>query len=97
MQRVGRLVKHGRRGIDHQHALYVGLLLEALDVVLVAFGEDLPVDVPDLVAGGILFVFGELDAGAVMRTFVQTAQGPVGSLSGPEVQRLEPREQLGIE
>ena len=54
-------------------ALQVGLVLVALDVVAIELAVGLPVEVLELVAGGVLLVLGELDALAL-----------VGDSGGPE-------------
>ena len=65
-------VAHRAGHVDQQVGAQLGLFLEALDVVLVDAAIGPPVDVAQVVAGGILFVLGKLDRGAVVRGFVQT-------------------------
>ena len=48
-----------------QVADQVGLFLELLEVILVGAAEDLPVEIAEVVAGGVLAVLGELDREAV--------------------------------
>src|SRR5260370_21308484 len=71
------LVAHRCRAIQHEHRVEVGLVLEALDVILVELSERLPVEVANLVARGVLLVLRELDALALVRTLVQPGQHAV--------------------
>ena len=64
-------VSHRGREVHHEVAGQVGLGLELLDVEPVGLGVDVPVDVADVVAGGVLAMLGELDRKALKRAGVQ--------------------------
>ena len=55
-------VVHRLADVHDERAAQVGLFLELLDVEAVGLGPDLPVEVADVVAGGVLAVLHELDA-----------------------------------
>ena len=76
-------VAHRRREVHDEVARQVRLGLELLDVEAVGLGEDVPVDVGDVVAGGVLAVLGELDREPVIRAGVQPAQEPLDNELGP--------------
>ena len=60
----------------------VRLLLVLLDVVAVGFPVDPPVQVAEIVAGGVLAVLGELDGEAFVRAAVQAGNEPLDRLAG---------------
>ena len=61
VQRAAAVV-HRLADVDDEVAAQVGLCLVLLDVKAVGLGPDLPVEVADVVAGGVLAVLHELDA-----------------------------------
>jgi hypothetical protein len=66
---------------------------------LVAFGAGvhLPVDVPGVVAGGVLAVLGELDGEPVPRAAVAAGQIPLHHLLGVQLQAVDAGEDFGRE
>ena len=61
---------HRAAAVEHDVAAQVGLGLEFLEVIAVGACEDAPVEPPDVVAGDVVAVLGELDAGASVRAAV---------------------------
>src|SRR5262249_22032802 len=62
------------------------LLLELLDVVAVGARPDLPVEVAQVVALGVLAVLHELDGVAEERALVQAVEEPLDDLAGAQVE-----------
>ena len=77
-------VAHRSGRIDDDIGADFGFFLEALDVVFVHPSDGTPVDVAQLVAGGILFVLGKLDGRAVVRRPMQTLQSAVRNRPCPQ-------------
>lgn len=90
-------VVHGGRSIEQDVSAQVGFVFELLDVVAIAFGKEFPVDVADLIAGRVFFVFGEFDALAVVWALVESCEGSFDIAQGFERDRRELGEDLGIE
>lgn len=90
-------VVHGSRGIEQDVSAQVGFVFKLLDVVAITFGKEFPVDMADLVAGGVLFVFGEFDALAVVRALVESCEGSFDIAQGFEGDGREFGEDVGIE
>ena len=67
-----RPVRHRCAGIEQQRELRVGLAAIALQIHALGSGENVPVDVPQVVAFGVGAVLGELLAEAEVRRTVQT-------------------------
>ncbi len=58
---------HGSAGVEDSTAAEVGVGLELFDVVPVGTAERAPIESAQIVAGDVLSVLGELDAGTAMR------------------------------
>ena len=57
----GAGVRHGAGAVEHDGGAQIGFLNVLLDVVPVVLAVDAPVEVADVIAGGILTVLGEDD------------------------------------
>ena len=79
-------VVHRLADVDDQVAAQVGLGLVLLDVEAVGLGPDLPVEVADVVAGGVLAVLHELDGVAEERALVHAGDEALDDLPGPQVE-----------
>ena len=90
-------VAHAGRDVDQQRAAEVGVLLELLDVVAVLLGPDLPVDVPQVVAAGVLAVLAELDRLAEVRAAVHARQEALDDVPGAQVQPGDPLDRLRMQ
>jgi len=82
-------VAHGGGGVEQEVGPEVGLLLVLLDVEAVAFGEDLPVQVPRVDAGGVLAVLGELDGEPPVRRPVLAGVEPLDDESCGQAEVLQ--------
>ena len=82
-------VAHRPAVVDQQVAAEVRLVLEFLDEVPVAAGEDPPVDVARIVAPRVLAVLGELDGEAVIGTAVNPFPEPLDDRLGAQLHRLD--------
>src|SRR4029450_4914944 len=80
---------HRLAQVHDQVAGDVGLGFELLDVVFVGFGEDKPVDVLGVVAGGVAAMLGKLDREAMKRRGMQTLEEALDHELGPQVQSLD--------
>ena len=80
---------HRAGRIEHEVDDELGLLLELLHVVAIGLGVGAPVDVPDLVAGRVLLVLGELDRRAVQLGAVQAGQRALDDQPRLDRQRAE--------
>ena len=90
-------VAHRSRQVHHQVAGQVGLGLELLDVEAIGLGVDVPVDVRDVVARGVLAVLRELDREALERAGVQTRDEPLDDELGAEVEPGHLADDLGLQ
>src|SRR5205085_4053522 len=79
-------VAHGPTQIDQQVAAEVGFVLETLDVIAVAAGEELPVKVARVVAGGVLAILAELDGETMVRAAMKSRKEPLHNDLGAELQ-----------
>src|SRR5438105_13966481 len=52
---------HGAAQIDEQPGAEIRLVLEPLEIIAIAAGKQLPIEIAKIVAGGVLAIFGELD------------------------------------
>ena len=82
-------VSHRLTQIHDQVARDIGLRLKFLDVILVGLGEDLPVNILQVVAVRVLAMFAELDTEPVKRTGVQSVQETLHDELGPQVKSLD--------
>ena len=72
--------------VNHQLATEVGLLFKPFDKELVGTAVELPVDVADGLAEGVLPVFGKLHREAMKGTAVQTDEKALHDLAGEELE-----------
>src|SRR5690554_1013178 len=80
---------HRARGIHDHKGAKIGLIFVLFDIIFVGFCVDLPVNMADLMAGGVFGIFGKFDRPTVMRGAVQTRQNPLDQrlrleLHGPQ-------------
>ena len=92
-----RAVGHGRAGIEQDQELGVGFAFEAFEVDAVGAGEDVPVDVAEIVAFDVLAVFGELLAEAEGGGTVQAGDEAIHNGLRDEVEGRDGGEDGGIE
>ena len=84
-------------GVDDEVGAEVGLLLEALHVVLVELALGLPVEVAQLVAGRVLAVLGELDRLPVVGRAVEAGEHALGDRADAQLQAAELGEDGGVQ
>ncbi len=88
---------HAPRAVEQDVDVQVFLFLEPLEQELVVPGEDVPVEVAEVVARGVLAVVGELDAAAELH------RPPLGQQLAPEHPARDQREvfellqEIGVE
>ena len=87
---------HALAGVHHHPRDEVRFLLVLLQVVAFGAAVDLPVDVPDVVAGGVLAVLGELDGEPVPRASVPPGEVALDHLPGVEFQAVDAGEDVGV-
>jgi len=92
-----RTVAHRFGDIHHQRAAKVGLGLELLDVEPVGLRPDLPVQVPDVVPGGVFPVLDELDGVAEEGRGMHPRQKPLNRLVGAQFQSADPGQHGRVE
>ena len=90
-------VFHGLAGVENDGALEVGLFLVFLDIEAVGLGPDLPVDVADVVAGGIFAMRGEFHRKAVVGATVLPIDKPLHNEPRPHIQPLDAVERFGVQ
>jgi len=86
---VRAAVLHALADVQHEIADQVRLVLVLLQVVLVGAAEDLPIQVPQIVTGRILSVFGELDREAVIGTAMQPRHISLDDVPGAQLQAFQ--------
>ncbi len=94
---LARAIRHRRAGIEQNQQLHVRLALEPLQIETLGAGEDVPVDVAQIVALHVLLIFGELLAETELRRTVQSRDEPVHYRLRDEVERRNGSEYCGIE
>src|SRR5512137_92197 len=94
---LGPAVAHRAGGVDDEPGPEVGLLLEALHVVLVELAVGLPVDVAQLVAGRVLLVLAELHRLTVVRAAVQAGEHALRGGAHPQAQPGQAGQHRGVE
>ena len=85
-------IAHAAGAIDEQMAAEVGLFFVFLDVKLAGLGVGPPIDVADFVAGVILPMLDEFDAGPFERAFVLADQVAFDNQLGDDFQPAEFRQ-----
>ncbi len=85
-------VAHAPRGVDHKVGLEVGLFLVLFDVIAIALAKSPPVDVPDLVAGTVMAMFGKLDREPLEWALVQSRHHSFDHEPRDQLKPAEPRE-----
>src|SRR5690606_26664631 len=88
---------HGGGGVDDEVEGEVFLLAEELEEEAVHAGEDVPVDVAEVIAGDVLAVVVELDGSAAFFRAAFAGELPGEDLPGEEVEAVELRQELGAE
>ena len=94
---VARSISHGRAGVEQDEQLHVRFALESLQVETLAAGEDVPIDVAQVVALHILLVFGELLGETEFRGTMQARDEAIHHRLRDEVERRDGSEDRGIE
>ena len=97
MRRRVAPVAHALAGVQQQVADQVGLVLELLQIVFVGPAEDFPIEIAEIVAGGILAMLGELDRKAVERAAMDARHIALDDPPCAERQPLQPGKHLRIE
>lgn len=90
-------VLHGTGTIEEQVATEVGFVLELLDVMAVGPGEDPPVEMARIIAGGVLAILGELDGEAVVRAAMEAGPESLDDGAGAEFEAADGHERLGMD
>ena len=90
-------VFHRAGGVDQDCRPQVGLLDVLLDVVPVGLGQHAPVEVADVVAGGILAVLGELDGKALVGALVPAGDKPLDHPAGDQLQAADLGQRVGVQ
>ncbi len=93
----GRLVAHGGGDVEADRRDEVGLLLVLLHVEAVGLAVDLPVEVAEVVPGGVLPVLRELDGEAAVGAPVAPGHEPLDDQTGPEVEPSYAVEDLRVQ
>ena len=86
---------HRAAGVEHEAAAEVRIGLELLDEEPVGPPEGPPVEPPEVVAGDILAVLGELDARPPVRAGVPARDAPLHRLPREQRQGRQPRQDGG--
>ena len=94
---AARTIRHRTADIEQQIGDEVRFGLVELDVVPVAAGVGLPVDMLDLIARNVLTVCGELAADPARRTAVHADANALDDLPGDDVQRADLRKDAWFE
>ena len=81
-----RAVAHGGAGIEHQRELRVGFAAIALQVSALGAGEDVPIDVAQIVAGRVGAILGEFLAESEVGRTMQARDKAVHHGLGDQVQ-----------
>ena len=97
LRHLGAAVVHRRAAVDQQVHHHIGVLLILLDVVAVGAAEHLPVEVPRIVAHGVLAVLRELDGEALEGRAVVAHAIALHDRAREQAQRLAARDRDGIE
>ena len=87
---------HRPAHVEEQVQVHVRFGVELLHVQAIRAGEQLPIDVPQVVPLGIFAVRGELDRKPDERTPVQAVHKPFDDAASPQLEVIEPREEDGI-
>src|SRR5207247_10997416 len=90
-------VGHAPGNIDHERATEVGLFLVLLDVEPVLAGPDLPIDVPQVVAGDIFAMLQELDGLPEVRAAVHPRKKSFDDAEGPNFQPRDALDRLRMQ
>ncbi len=90
-------VAHAFAGVQEQMADQVRLVLELLQIILVGPPKNFPIEIAEVVAGGILAVLGELDREAVKGAAVHARHVALDGRPGAQRQALQPGEHGRIE
>ena len=90
-------VAHAARDVAQQRAAEVRVFLELLDVVAVLLGPDLPVDVAQVVAAGVLAVLAELDRLAEVRAAVHAGEEALDDVPRAEIEPGDPLDRLRMQ
>lgn len=92
-----RRPKHRGAGIHEQVDVQILLLLEKLDEQTIQASVDVPVNVPQIIAGGVISIVGELQAGADLLRTSLGALIPAKQFSRQQIELLQLREKRAVE
>ena len=92
-----RAVAHRSAGVEQDQQLRIGLAAIAFEVHALRAGEDVPIDVAQVVAGRVGAVFGEFLAEAEIRRAVQSGHEAIHHGLGDQVETVDGSERSWIE
>jgi len=87
---------HRLRHVEQDAEVRVGVRLILLDVVAIGAGVQPPVDAPDVIAGDVAAVLGEVDRGAEERRAMQAVDEAFDDVARHQLEVANPREDLRI-
>lgn len=93
---AARAEVHRATVVSEEVAAEVGFVLELLDEVAVAPGEEFPIEIARVVAGRVLAILGELDAKAVIRAAMNAAPKALDHNARPHLQTADGHERLRV-
>jgi hypothetical protein len=97
-ERIGMMwVVHGGGGIEEEISAEIGLILELLDVVAVAFRQEPPIEMAEIIARRIFFMLGEFDALSAMGALMKTCEQALDIAQGFESNGRKLREDRRID
>src|ERR1019366_5388762 len=94
---AARSISHGLAGVEQDEQLHVRLALEALQIKALRAGENVPIDVAEIVSLNVLLILGELLAEAELRRAVQPRDTAIHHRLRDKVERRYGRQYRGIE
>ena len=92
-----RPVTHAAGNIDQQRRAEVRVFFVLLDVIAILLGPDLPIDVPQIVAGGVLAVLAKLDRLAEKGTAVDARQKSLDHVARAHLEPANPGDRLRMQ
>ena len=88
---------HRIADVQDDVAAQVGFFLELLDVILVGLGPDLPVEMANVVAGGVFAVLHEFDAVPEERTAVHARDEAFDHEAGPQIEARNAGDRIRVQ
>ena len=88
---------HRPRDVEQDREVGVGVGVVLLDVVAIGARVQPPVDAPDVVAGDVAAVLGEVDRRAEKRRAMQAVDEPVDDVAGEQLEVADAREHLRVD